>query len=251
MARTRRQLEDQVVRYAHELHARGWVANHDGNITVRIADGRVLSTATAISKADDARTNLIVVDDEGKVVSGSRNPFGEVALHLYVYRHRPDVGAVVHSHAPHATALAVAGVPVEPRMLAESVVSLGTEIPLIPYAAPKSPEWTTNLQAAVAAVDAVTLANHGVLTWGPDLETAYLRMELVEHLARIQMLAGQVGGARLIPEDGVPALLASRAKAGLGPEGRQIQRRELVATEQAEAVAKVVREEVSRVLRTR
>jgi L-fuculose-phosphate aldolase len=216
----RYRIEEELVRTSARLHELGWVANHDGNVTHRLEDGRYLATPTALSKGDVARDALIVVDDEGKVVSGSRKPFSELELHLLVYRYRPDVRAVIHSHAPAATALAVAGVAVEPRLLAEPVVSLGAVVPLVPYARPKSPASTTSLLPFVNEVDAVTLESHGVLSWGPDLETAYLRHELVEHVAKIQLEAMKLGRLRTIPEADVAALLEARTKAGLGPAGR-------------------------------
>lgn len=218
---TRRQLEDELVDVSHALHAVGWVANHDGNVTVRLGAGRYLATPTAVSKADVTRASLILVDDRGAVVSGTRKPFSELALHLAIYRARPDVEAVVHAHPPAATGLSVAGIQVRTTMLAESVVSLGATIPMVPYAAPKTPEWTASLIPAVDDADAVLLENHGVITCGPDLETAYLRMELVEHLAKIQLAAHQAGLVRDIPSSDVDPLLQARTKAGLGKAARQ------------------------------
>jgi L-fuculose-phosphate aldolase len=216
----RHRLEEQLVRASRRLHANGWVANHDGNLTARLESKRFLATPTGVSKGDVDREKLIVVDDEGKLVSGQRKPFSELDLHLLVYRARPDVHAVIHSHAPSATALAVAGIAVEPRQLAEPVVSLGAAVPLVPYARPKSPACTANLLPFVEDADAVTLENHGVLAWGPDFELAYLRMELVEHLARIQIEAQKLGRVRTIPDADVAALLEARTKAGLGKAAR-------------------------------
>jgi len=216
----RRELEGEVVDYSHRLHARGWVANHDGNITVRLEPGRFLATPTAVSKAAVTRDMLIVVDADGKVVSGRRKPFGELELHLLVYRHRPDVAAVIHAHPPTATGLAVAGIPVRSDLLAEPVVSLGAQVPLVPYARPRTPESTLNLAPALDEHDVVCLESHGVLACGPDLETAFLRLELVEHLARIQLVAMQVGSLRALPDADVAALLEARTKAGLGKKGR-------------------------------
>ncbi|HSI02853.1 MAG: class II aldolase/adducin family protein [Myxococcota bacterium] len=217
---TRRALEDQIVAFSHRLHTAGWVANHDGNITVRLASDRFLATPTGVSKAAVCRDQLIVVDGAGKVVSGSSKPFSEIELHLYVYRHRSDVRSVMHAHPPTATGFAVAGIPILTTMMAEPVVSLGAEIPLVAYARPRTPEATGNLAHAIEDADAVMLANHGALSYGPDLETAYLRMELVEHLAKIQLVARQMGGAREIPSGDVNKLLESRTNAGLGRAGR-------------------------------
>ena len=217
---TRRSLEDQIVEYSHRLHRAGWVANHDGNVTMRLAPDRYLATPTGVSKAAVTREQLIVVDGMGQVISGSSKPFSEIELHLYVYRHRHDVRAVIHAHPPTATGFAVAGIPVMTSMMAEPVVSLGSEIPLVPYARPRSPESTLNLGKFLDDADALMLANHGALTYGNDLETAFLRMELVEHLAKIQMVARQMGGVREIPPHDVQKLLESRTNAGLGRAGR-------------------------------
>lgn len=217
----RRQLEDMVVEYGRRLASAGWVANHDGNITVRLAPDRYLATPSGVSKAAVSRDNLIVVDGAGSVVSGKAKAFGEIELHLYVYRQRPDVSAVLHAHPPTATGFSVAGVPIRTTMMAEPVVSLGAEIPLVPYARPKTPEWTSSMGPRMADADALLLANHGVISYGPDLETAYLRMELVEHLAKIQLVAQQLGGVREVPSADVQKLLESRTKAGLGKAARE------------------------------
>ena len=216
----RRESEELLVEYSQRLYQNGWVANHDGNITVKLDEDRYLATPTAVSKGAVTREILIVVNGRGEVVSGRYKGFSEMALHLYVYRQRPDVRAVIHAHPPNATGLSVAGVPVLSTMMAEPVVSLGNSIPLVAYARPKSPEWTLNLTPAIEDADAVTLENHGALSYGPDLETAFLRMELVEHLAKIQIVAHQAGGIREIPFDDQEVLLQARTKAGLGKEAR-------------------------------
>jgi L-fuculose-phosphate aldolase len=209
-------LRADVVDCSRRLHARGWVANHDGNVTVRLGEGRYLATPTATSKAAVGAEDLLVVDEGGARVSGARKPFGEIGLHLTVYRNRPDVNAVVHAHPPTATGFACAGSgALERPFIAEAVVSLGVGIPTVPFAAPGEAACRA-LAGFVAAHDAVLLANHGVLAWGADLEQAYLRMELVEHLARVALVAQQVGGVRPLPDGVIPALLESRRKAGLG-----------------------------------
>jgi L-fuculose-phosphate aldolase len=220
MTRPRRELEAEVVGYSQRLHRDGWVANHDGNVSIRLGDGHYLATPTSVSKANISRNSLIVVDGDGKLVSGQGKPFTEMALHLAVYRSRQDVVAVIHAHPPTATGFAVAGVPVKTTMLAESVVSLGASVPLVAFARPKTPEWTQHLLLHLDDADAFLLEHHGVLTCGPDLETAFLRMELVEHLAKIQLAAEQARGARDIPAGDLAKLLEARTAAGLGRAAR-------------------------------
>ncbi len=215
-----RALREQVVEYARRLHARGWVANHDGNVSARLGAGRIVSTPTATSKAQVTSESLVLVDDAGERISGPAKPPGEIGLHLAVYARRPDVGAVVHAHPPAATALACAGSRLlEKPFMAEAVVSLGAAIPTVPFALPGR-EACAALAPFLAEHDAVLLANHGVLACGVDVEQAYLRLELVEHLARVALDAERVGGVKPLPEAALPALLEARRKAGLGREAR-------------------------------
>ncbi len=210
----------QLLAIALELHSRGWVANHDGNVTLRLPGEHLLTTPTALSKRVLTEADLLVLDAKDRVLQGGRKPFSELKLHRAVYAARADVRAVVHTHSPNATALAVAGVAVEPRMLAESVVSLGAKIPLLPYAFPQSAEQIVQLTQAALTFDALTLGNHGVLAWGDDVEQAFLRAELVEHLAGIQLRALQIGRVTTLPQPDLTRLLDARKKAGLGPEAR-------------------------------
>jgi len=207
-------LRAQVAEVARHLHTAGWVANHDGNVTAR--DGaRFVATPTATSKRLIEHRDLIEVDAKGQVVGAGR-VFGEIGLHLAVYERRPDVNAVVHAHPPHATAISAArGNPIERPFIAEALVSLGPRIPKLPYAQPGDAA-----RAALAPwcelVDAVILGNHGVMAWGQDLEVALLRLELVEHLAKIAVAAAALGGVEPLPAAAIQPLLAARAKAGIG-----------------------------------
>ena len=212
-------LRREASQLCQRVHARGWVANHDGNVSIRLEGGGFLASPTAVSKADVSPESLLVLDAEGKVLSGGRKVFSEFALHLAVFRARPDVSWVLHAHPPSATGFAVSGEALfDPPFMAEPVVSLGACVPTVAYAAPGSS--TFGLEAAISDVDAVLLGNHGVLTVGSDAESAYLRMELVEHLARIQVVARQLGGPRPIPAEDVEKLLEARKKAGLGGGAR-------------------------------
>lgn len=198
-------LRAQVAEAARRMHQAGWVANHDGNVSARIGRDRFLITPTATSKAEVREDLLVVVDGKGAPVEGTRKPPGEVELHLAAYRARPDVQAVLHAHPPYATAFGAARVPLEPVCLPEAVVSLG-RVPLAPFALPKTPAATGAVSACAAGADAMLLPGNGALTLGPDVALAFLRMELVEHLARILHHARALGGAQPLPE-GEHALL--------------------------------------------
>lgn len=212
-----RGLAAEMAQLSALLHERGWVANHDGNLTAK--DGaRYWATPTATSKRLVSERSLLQLDAAGVVVEGSGKVFGEIGLHLTVYQRRPDVGAVVHAHPPNATAIAAsrgAANPIAVPFLHEAVVSLGPLIPRLAVAMPGEPAKTA-LAPWCEWVDAVLLGNHGVLAWGATLEQAFLRLELVEHLAKIAVAAAPLGGVEPLPVEQVRALMAARAKAGLG-----------------------------------
>src|SRR5690606_8425269 len=105
----------------------------------------------------------------------------------------------VHAHPPHATAIACSAHNlIERPFIAEAVVSIGALIPRLPFTLP-GPDARRALMDVAEHVDAALVQNHGVLAWGADLEQAYLRLELVEHLARIAILAQPMGGVAPLP----------------------------------------------------
>ncbi len=189
-------LRAEISATSQSVHARGWVANHDGNISARLSPDRLLCTPTATSKGDVTAAMLLVLDATGQKVMGTRRPFSELHLHLAAFAARPDIGVVLHAHPPAATAFAVCNKVLDPTIMAEPVVSLGPEVPLVPFFPPKSKELDRALQQALQRADVVLLGSHGVLAVGGSCEQALLRMELVEHLARITLAGAQLGGAQ-------------------------------------------------------
>lgn len=210
----------ELVAASRRLHAMGWVANHDGNLSVRLTGHRLLITPTAYSKLDVDEASLIIVDLEGQVLEGRKKPFSELELHLAAYRARPEVEVVLHAHPPAATAFGLVGLELSPLAMPELVVSLGDRIPTLPRALPRTPDAVKNVEAAAAQVDAMLLAGNGALTLGADLGQALLRMELVEHYAKILATARQLGPVQPLPAADLARLLEARKKAGLGPQPR-------------------------------
>lgn len=211
-------LRSEVVQTSHRLHQSGWVANHDGNVSVRLKGEKLLITCTAVSKRDIDDAALLVVDLDGKVLEGRKKPFSELELHLACYAVRPEVDVVLHAHPPHATAFGLTGREIGPIAMPEIVVSLGERIPTVLRAFPKDPEALKALREAASEHDAVVLAGNGVLTMGADLTQAFLRMELVEHYAKILHAAQALGPVRALDAPSVQKLLEARKKAGLGPK---------------------------------
>ena len=166
--RTEEQIRADIVECGRRLWHRGFVASNDGNISVRLDEHRLITTPTAVSKGFMTPDMMVITDLEGRKLAGERNASSELKMHLEVYRHRPDVRAVVHAHPPTATGFAVAGIPLDRAVLAEVITTLGS-IPIADYATPSTEELPAAVRKYIKAHDGLLLANHGALAIGADV----------------------------------------------------------------------------------
>ncbi|HKR94960.1 MAG TPA: class II aldolase/adducin family protein [Candidatus Angelobacter sp.] len=206
-----RALREDLVRFGKMLHAQGFVAATDGNLSVRLDSSRVLVTPTGFSKGMMRQEDMVIVDLHGKKLSGFYNPSSEIAMHLTIYRMRPDVGAVVHAHPCTATGFASAGIALDEPLCSEVVITLGA-VPLAPYATTGTMELSDSLRPFIPFHDAILMANHGVVAYGEDLPRAYMRMEAVEHYAKIVLATRQLGSARSLNSRELEKLVAVRTQ---------------------------------------
>ncbi len=207
-------LREQIVEVGRRLYARGYTASNDGNISVRLAGGRLLMTPKSVCKGFMGVDMMCITDLDGRKLAGERDPSSEMQMHLEVYRQRPDVNAVVHAHPPIATGFAVAGIPLDRAVLAEVVTTLGS-VPIAEYATPSTKELPEAVRQYVKAHDGMLLANHGALTIGVDLFSAYYKMETIEHFAKISLVARLLGGERLLSRQEVDRLQGLRGMYGI------------------------------------
>ncbi|RMD85617.1 MAG: class II aldolase/adducin family protein [Calditrichaeota bacterium] len=205
-------LRQTIVEIGRRMYQRGYVAANDGNISARLDDERILTTPTGVSKGFMTPESMVVVNMEGRALSPGR-PSTELPMHLFIYRERPDVQAVVHAHPPYATGFATAGLALDKCVLAEVIVTMGT-IPLAEYGTPSTEELPNSLRPFIHSCEAFLLANHGVVTIGKDLMDAYFKMERVEHYAQITFIARALGGERVLPREKVEELYDLREKYG-------------------------------------
>lgn len=207
-------LKNDIIQAGKRMYDRGYVASNDGNISARIDSERVLISPTGVSKGFMKPEDLVIVDYNGKVVAGNKKPSSEVFMHLQVYKERPDVNSVCHSHPPYATGFAVAGIPLDKCVLPEVIIALGS-IPLIEYGTPGTEEFYKPVLKLLKDYDAFLLANHGALTIGKDVLNAYHKMETLEHFAHIAFVAQQVGYINTLNKEQVQKLTDQREKYGI------------------------------------
>jgi L-fuculose-phosphate aldolase len=208
------QLRADIVEVGRRMYARGYTASNDGNISARLDGGRLLMTPKSVCKGFMDPSMMCITDLDGRKLAGERDPSSEMQMHLEVYRQRPDVNAVVHAHPPVATAFAVAGIPLDRAVLAEVVTTLGS-VPIAEYATPSTTELPDAVRKYVKAHDGMLLANHGALTLGADLFSAYYKMETIEHFANISFVARMLGGERLLSREEVLRLQGLRGTYGI------------------------------------
>jgi L-fuculose-phosphate aldolase len=156
-------------------------------------------------------SELVVVDPDGRRLAGKRNVSSEIAMHLLIYRQRPDVMGIVHAHPPTATGFAAAGMALNQPLVCEVVIGLGS-IPLARYGTPGTPELTDALEPLVPQYDAILMSNHGVVAYGPDLHQAYMKMETVEHFAQIALVTHVLGRQQPLEGEELEKLMVARSK---------------------------------------
>lgn len=201
-----RRSREEIVLFARMLYERHYVSGCDGNLSVRLAADRILTTPTGMSKVLLTPEQLVMVGEDGRKVGGALQPSSEIQMHLTIYRHRPDVTAVVHAHPFVATGVGCAGLDLTEPICSELVLTLG-RIPLAKYAPPGSAELSEALIPFIPSHEAILMQNHGVVTYSDSLSRAYLNMETVEHCARIMVIAKMLGHPTCLNHDQVEHLL--------------------------------------------
>ena len=203
------EIKDQICDVCHKMWQLGWVAANDGNVSVRLEDGRILATPTGMSKSFITPEKLVLLDPEGNVLEAAEGlrPSSEIKMHLRCYDKRDDVMSVIHAHPPGATGFAVAHKAMY--NMIEDVAVIGA-VPLTPYGTPSTVEVPNAIEPYLEAHDVMLLENHGALAVGSDVITAFYRMESLELWAKITINAVILGGSHDISRDNIQKLIDLR-----------------------------------------
>ena len=217
------ELRQGILDVCKRLHAQGWLAACDGNISVRptLPDGspadEILITPTSRPKAFIRAEEIAILGLDGSPREGRAS--SESKMHLEVYQNAPLARAVVHAHPPASIAWTIARpelTELPSRSCSELILALGS-VPFVAYARPGTEEMGKNLRAYLPKARALVLRNHGTITWGETLDEAYFGTERLEHSARLLKYATEIsGGGKLpeLPEAEVRELVKLRAQLG-------------------------------------
>ncbi|HEY6764939.1 MAG TPA: class II aldolase/adducin family protein [Candidatus Sulfotelmatobacter sp.] len=209
--RIEEELRRDLVKFSRWLSRLGFTPGTSGNLSVRLDSQRLLVTPTGVSKGLVKASDMVIVDLEGQLLAGSRRVTSEISMHLAVYKQREDISAVVHSHPPIATAFACSGRALDEILCQEAVMTVGA-VPLASYATTGTAEVADSMRHFIPEHDAILLANHGAVSYGAKLVEAFMKMETVEHLAHVALVAHQLGSALPLGQDRVQQLQSARAK---------------------------------------
>lgn len=178
----------QIIETGSRMYERGYNVSIDGNISIRLGPTEILITRSGARLGELIPSDILVVDGEGNLRRGEGKPSSERDLHLQIYKVRPDVNAVIHAHAPNCIALSLSDI--DP--LHHTYIALAP-IPITEFAMPSSPESFDRLKPFVMDYNWAILRRHGIVTYERNLESAFLRLEGMEHGAKI-LLAARVAG---------------------------------------------------------
>jgi L-fuculose-phosphate aldolase len=193
-------IREDLVRCMKTLLDRGLITGIGGNASVRLeGDGDVLITPSALYKGELRPEDIVKIDLEGNVKEGLYKPSIEWHFHTAIYKKRLDINAVVHTHSPMTTGLALAGKKIEPVTL-ESAVML-SDVPILEFRYPGTKELGDQVAESIMGHRAMILQNHGVIAVGFDLIEALTTIEVLEEISTMTFVASHFGGAKLIPSD--------------------------------------------------
>jgi L-ribulose-5-phosphate 4-epimerase len=196
-------LRIEVCRLNQELPRQGLVVWTQGNLSGRDREtGWVVIKPSGVMYDDLTPENMVVLDLDGRVVEGTLRPSSDAISHLYIYRHRPDVGGVVHTHSTFATAFAAVGRPILPRLTA-ICDEFGGPIPCGGYAKIGGLEIGQEVVRSIGSSKAILLKNHGVFTIGKRPVDALKSAVMVEDAARTMFYATMLGEPEEIPPEEV------------------------------------------------
>ncbi|HEY0946723.1 MAG TPA: class II aldolase/adducin family protein [Opitutaceae bacterium] len=186
-------LKRRICDIGRRMWEKDYTDGNGGNITVRVGDNLVLCTPTLISKGFMTPEDIALIDLEGTQLAGTRKRTSEAMTHLAIMKRQPAAKSCVHAHPPYATAYAVARVRPPTCLIPEAEVFLG-KIGYAEYQTPGTPENARVVGEAGMNNQCVLMENHGVITWGKDVEDAYWKMENADAYCKTIWVASQLGG---------------------------------------------------------
>ena len=197
-----RAIRKKVLETALKMVEAGLVVAKEGNVSARVlGEDKIAITPSRVPYELMTVDDILIVDFNEKIVQGKRKPSTETKMHIAVFKARNDVGGVLHTHSPYASALSSVRGSKIPPLMDEQTVYLGGEIGTTSYAVAGSAEIAANAATALLERDGTLLSNHGTICCGKTLDEALRNAILVEKLAQVYLIAKTIGEVTQVPAD--------------------------------------------------
>lgn len=209
-------LKIDMVQVCKMMHSKGFICATDGNVSIKLSKDAYLITRSGINKGFMSENDIVLINSDGKIIEGAEGHkvSTEWRMHLKAYQLRKDIGAVIHAHPPYITAYTIAGKTIPSDILPETILTMGS-IPVTGYSTPTSPENADLIEEHIKKYDAIVLSRHGTLTVGPDIFSAYNKLEKLEHTAIAGVAATVLGGCKPISPAEIEKLFKMGKEMGL------------------------------------
>jgi len=233
-------IRQEICEIGKRIWQKGFCAGNEGNHSVKVEENRYLCTPTGLSKGFLDPEDIIVTDAEGQQIEPNargRRPTSEIKVHLAIYKARPDVTAVIHSHPPHATTFAIAGIPLPEAVHPEAEVFLG-KVRTAKFAMPSTHDLPNSLLPLIGPeTNSLLMGNHGSVSFSTTLIDAYYKLEILDAYCRILLLVHQLGKINFLNRDEMTGLLKVKQNFGLPDERLSCAPEGCVGDENAEFLA--------------
>jgi len=173
-----------MIHICREIHTRGLVSAYGGNVSLKMKK-KIIITPKGSSMAEIKEDDLVVIDFDGRILFGSQEPSSETLLHINIYKKRPDVSAIIHTHPAAATAFAYVGKTI--KAVSPDTHQMSDEVPIVPFFPVGSSELAEAVGHVVVNNDALLLEKHGVIAVGKDLYDAFYLTEMIEDSAKMNL----------------------------------------------------------------
>lgn len=206
----KRNIKEEIVAVGKRLYERNLNSSYGGNFSIRDED-HIYITPAGVPKDMLDYADVLVIDFKGTVLEGEGKPSTEILFHILTYKKNPGISAIIHAHPPYATAMSIAQVEIADNIHEESAILLG-KVPVLPYEVTSSLSLAEEVSENLKSHVAILISNHGVVTVGQNMEQAYRRIEELESLCKMIVMASVMGGVKPIPPEKLKKLFEIKGK---------------------------------------
>lgn len=203
------QIRDAIILTGRILYHSGLMVSNDGNISVRMADGNIMITPSGVTKGRISAEDLLIINLEGFQVNSATNPTlkptSEQPMHLEIYKQRPDVRAVIHTHLIYANALAISQGKIRMDVIPEAAIAFG-EVPITDFSMPSSQQNAAAVRDLIREHNVLLIRNHGSIAVGKNLDEALINTERLEHVCKTLTFAELLGDVNTLPPEMLDAI---------------------------------------------